>query len=194
MTEIENTSFTSFYVTAQFYENVLADVKKLESDFSFLPIERKEEAERILFKEARLLDELRLEEWLSLYSRKCLYWVPATPGGGDPRKEVSLAFDDRRRLEDRVYRIRTGYAYSQLPLSRTRRMITNIEAAEGSSEQELLVRSNFCIHEFRVGELRSFAGWTGYKLQKEDEGWKISLKMVNLIDADQAHKNLTFML
>lgn len=181
-------------MTPQFYENTLADVKRMEDDFLPVSVERKDEAERVLLKEARLLDELRLEEWLSLYSKKCLYWIPTIPGGGDPRKEVSIAFDDRRRLEDRVYRIRTGYAYSQLPLSRTRRMITNIEVTEGSNENELLIRSNFCLHEFRVGVLRSFAGWTGYKLQKENDDWKIAMKMVNLIDSDQAHKNLTFML
>ena len=36
-------------------------------------------------------------------------------------------FDDRRRLEDRVYRLRTGFAWSQAPASRTVRLITNVE-------------------------------------------------------------------
>jgi hypothetical protein len=40
------------------------------------------------------------------------YWVPATPQGGDPRREVAILFDDRRRMEDRIYRLRTGYAWS----------------------------------------------------------------------------------
>lgn len=189
-----NTSQTSFYVTKEFYENILLAVEQFEEDF--IPVSPKltTEIERVLYQEARLVDELRLEEWLSLYSKECLYWVPTIPGGGNPKKEVSIAFDDRRRLEDRVYRIRTGYAYSQLPLSRTRRMLTNIEVKEGSSEDEVFVRANYILYEFRVGNLRSFAGWIGYKIIKEDEVWKIALKMVNLIDADQAHENLTFIL
>ena len=72
---------------------------------------------------ARLLDALMFDEWLALYAGECIYWVPATPGGGDPRREVAISFDDRRRLEDRIYRLRTGYAWSQAPKSRTERTI-----------------------------------------------------------------------
>ena len=48
-------------------------------------------------------------------------------GGGDPRREIAISFDDRRRMEDRIYRLRTGYAWSQAPKSRTVRMISNVE-------------------------------------------------------------------
>ncbi|WP_235872121.1 aromatic-ring-hydroxylating dioxygenase subunit beta [Siminovitchia acidinfaciens] len=192
--ETVSTSFSSHYVTDGFYENVLSDVKVFDGDFPPVSLELRAEAERVLFKESRLIDELRLEEWLSLFSEESLYWVPTVPGGGDPRKEVSIAFDDRRRLEDRIYRIRTGYAYSQLPLSRTRRMLTNIEVTERHSTDELFVRTNFILSEFRVGVLESFSGWIGYKMIKEKGEWKIKLKMVNLIDSDQAHDNLTFIL
>lgn len=183
----------SYYVNDEFYKRLLKEIKVFEDDFPPVSLELKAEAERVLYKEARLIDELRLDEWLSVYDKECLYWVPTIPGGGDPRKEVSIAFDDRRRLEDRVYRIRTGYAYSQLPLSRTRRMLTNVEVTYGKKD-ELFVRTNFVLYEFRVGNLRSFSGWCGYKLQKEQNDWKIALKMVNLIDADQGHENLTFIL
>ncbi|VEF46594.1 aromatic-ring-hydroxylating dioxygenase subunit beta [Bacillus freudenreichii] len=192
--ETVSTSFSSHYVTDEFYENVLSDVKVFDGEFPPVSLELQAEAERVLFKESRLIDELRLEEWLSLFSEESLYWVPTVPGGGDPRKEVSIAFDDRRRLEDRIYRIRTGYAYSQLPLSRTRRMLTNIEVMERHSTDELFVRTNFILSEFRVGVLESFSGWIGYKMIKEKGEWKIKLKMVNLIDSDQAHDNLTFIL
>lgn len=189
-----NTSFYSYYVDDTFYEQLVMDLREWDKDF--IPVEDPErfQCERVILKEARLLDELRFEEFLSLYTKTCLYWVPITPGGGDPRKEVSLAFDDRRRLEDRIYRLRTGYAYSQLPMSRTRRMITNMEFSYDKSRNEVRVRSNFIIFEYRVGQLRSFAGWYGHKLRHEEAEWKIDVKMVNLIDSDQAHENLTFML
>ena len=189
-----NTSVVSHYVNNEFYENILSELKIFDDNFLSATLEQKAQVEQVLFQEARLIDELRLEEWLDMYTRECLYWVPTVPGGGDPRKEVSIAFDDRRRLEDRVYRLRTGYAYSQLPLSRTRRMLTNIEVAEGKSQDELYVRANFILSEFRVGKLESFSGWIAYKLVRENTDWKISMKMVNLIDSDQAHDNLTFIL
>ena len=134
-------------------------------------------------------------EVLDVYSDQCLYWIPITPGGGDPRKEVSHAFDDRRRLEDRTFRLKTGYAHSQIPMSRTRRMLTNIEFSQGSSVNEVRIRANFILYELRTGTVRSYAGWYGYKLKRENQKWeKIDLKMVNLIDCYQGHENLTFML
>lgn len=194
MTTNLNSSYVSYYVDDKFYENLLKEITIF--DDSFLPVssELKEHAERILYTEARYVDELRLEDWLNLFSKECLYWIPTVPGGGDPRKVVSIAFDDRRRLEDRVYRLRTGYAYSQLPMSRTRRMLSNLEVTQGEEEDTLFVRANIIIYEFRVGKLRSFAGWCGYKLIREDGDWKIAIKMVNLIDCDQGHENLTFIL
>ena len=33
--------------------------------------------EQFLFQEARLLDERRFEEWLSLFSDDGVYWIPA---------------------------------------------------------------------------------------------------------------------
>lgn len=194
MSKTADTSQTSFYVTKEFYEKTLEDVKKFDEEFIPVSLELCEEMKQLLYKEARYIDELQLEDWLNMYSKECLYWVPTIPGGGDPETEVSIAFDDRRRLEDRVYRIRTGYAYSQLPLSRTRHMLTNIEVTEGQNEAEIYVRANFILYEFRVNKTRSFAGWTGYKIIKEDGEWKIAIKMMNLIDADQAHDNLTFIM
>src|SRR5439155_10052594 len=73
----------------------------------------------LIEREARLLDQLRFDEWLAMYAPECIYWVPATTTGGDPRREVAISFDDRRRMEDRIYRLRTGYAWSQAPKSRT---------------------------------------------------------------------------
>ena len=87
----------------------------------------RDEFRRLLEREARLLDQLRYDDWLAMYAPECVYWVPSTPQAGDPRREIAIMFDDRRRLEDRVYRLRTGFAWSQAPASRTVRLITNVE-------------------------------------------------------------------
>jgi len=140
----------------------------------------REQCRMLLEREARLLDQRRFEEWLGLYAAECVYWVPATPGAGDPRREVAVAFDDRRRLEDRIFRLRTGSAWSQTPPSRTVRLVSNVEVFEN-----LMVRSTFFVQEFRAGETRLWSGWCGYRLKN----WKIEVKQVNLIDCDQALRN-----
>ncbi|HSM19224.1 MAG TPA: aromatic-ring-hydroxylating dioxygenase subunit beta, partial [Hyphomicrobiales bacterium] len=112
-------SLTSHYVGNEFYEKLVADFadwrrEERESDDPAL----RDSCRRLLEREARLLEELRLDDWLALYAPECLYWVPTTPDGGDPRREVAVAFDDRRRLEDRVYRLQLAHAWSQRPPSR----------------------------------------------------------------------------
>ena len=116
--------------------------------------------------------------------------MPVTPGGGDPRTEVSHAFDDHRRLTDRVYWLRTGLAYSQIPASRTRRLVGNVETID-DVDGTRLVRSTFLLEEFRAGVTKSYAGWYGHVLRQESGDWVVRLKMANLIDSEQYHENLT---
>ena len=144
-----------------------------------------------LTREARLIDEGRFNDWLEHFTDDCLYWVPVTVGGGDPTTEVSHAFDDRRRLTDRVYWLRTGLAFSQIPASRTRRVIGNVETTVDPATGEQLVRSNVVVHEFRAGVTKTYPGWYGHVLRKTEGGWRIKLKQINLLDSDQIHENLT---
>jgi benzoate/toluate 1,2-dioxygenase beta subunit len=129
-----------------------------------------------------------------MYARECVYWVPSTPAAGDPRREISIMFDDRRRLEDRVYRLRTGFAWSQAPASRTVRLITNVEVFATARDDARMLRSNFLISEFWGDETRVLTGWAGYRLLRDGAGWKIQAKQVNLIDCDQCIRNPSIIL
>jgi len=167
-----------------FYEGLVRDFADWDKRTVCDPAGR-ESARMLLEREARLLDEGRYEDWLALFAPRCAYWIPARPGAHDPRREVSVAFDDRRRLEDRIYRLRTGSAWSQAPASRTVRLVSNVEVFEGG-----MVRANFLASEFRSGETRLWAGWCGYRLQ---DG-KIEVKQVNLVDCDQHLRNPSLVL
>jgi benzoate/toluate 1,2-dioxygenase beta subunit len=183
-------SRVSYYVDDEFYRALVADFsdwQRGEREVTNPAV--RDRCQALLHREARLLDEGRFEQWLSLYAPECLYWVPATPGGGDPRKEVAVAFDDRRRLEDRVYRLRTGYAWSQVPPSRTARLIANVEVFSALTPATYMVRSTFVVTEFRAGETRGLAGWYGHRLAERDGRWRILVKQVNLIDCDQNLRN-----
>ena len=147
----------------------------------------------MLHLEARLLDEGRFEDWLALFADECLFWVPGSPGG-DPKREIAVAFDDRRQLEGRIYRLRTGYAWSQVPQSRTSRIVANVEAFRGGSDAVCMVRSNFLITELRNGETRLFSGWNAHRLARDGGGWKILVKQINLIDCDQNLRNPSLLL
>jgi 3-phenylpropionate/cinnamic acid dioxygenase small subunit len=183
-------SRSSYYVSDALYRDLIAHFADWQDDArAVIEVAARDEFRRLLEREARLLDQLRYDDWLSMYSPECIYWVPSTPKGGDPRREIAVMFDDRRRLEDRVYRLRTGFAWSQAPASRTVRLITNVEAFTTASDDARMLRSNFLISEFWGNETRLLAGWAGHRVVRDGGGWKIQAKQVNLIDCDQSIRN-----
>ena len=103
-------------------------------------------------------------------------------------------FDDRRRLEDRIYRMRTGFAWSQAPASRTVRLVSNVEVFATARDDTRMVRSNFLISEFWGDETRVLTGWAGHRVVRDGTGWKIEAKQVNLIDCDQSIRNPSIIL
>jgi 3-phenylpropionate/cinnamic acid dioxygenase small subunit len=188
-------SRTSHYVTDALYRALIANFTDWQRDDRAVadPAER-ERFRMLLEREARLLDQLRYEEWLALFAPECIYWVPATPNAGDPRREVAVMFDDRRRLEDRIYRLRTGFAWSQAPASRTVRLITNVEVFAASQDNVRMVRSNFLISEFWGDETRLLSGWSGHRFVERDGRWEIEAKQVNLLECDQSIRNPSIIL
>jgi 3-phenylpropionate/cinnamic acid dioxygenase small subunit len=180
----------SWYVGDAFYRDLAAAFTDwARDDLVVADPGPRDRCRQLLEREARLLDERRFEDWLALFSPECLYWVPGTPGAGDPRREVAVSFDDRRQLEGRVYRLRTGYAWSQVPPSRTARLVANVEVFRTAAASTLMVRSTFLIAEFRAGETRTLSGWSCHRLAETSGGWQILVKQVNLIDCDQALRN-----
>ena len=188
-------SRNSYYVNDALYRELIAHFADWQDDArTVTDAAARDEFRRLLEREARLLDQLRYEDWLGLYMAECIYWVPSTPKAGDPRREISVMFDDRRRLEDRVYRLRTGFAWSQAPASRTVRLITNVEAFGTDRDEVRMLRSNFLINEFWGDETRVLTGWAGHRVVREDGNWKIKAKQVNLIDCDQCIRNPSIIL
>src|SRR5262249_13194055 len=119
----------SYYVSDAFYRELSANFSGWQDDArAVADLGERDRFRMLLEREARLLDQLRYDDWLALYTAECIYWVPSTPGAGDPRREISVMFDDRRRLEDRIYRFRTGYAWSQAPDTRAARLIPQAQA------------------------------------------------------------------
>jgi 3-phenylpropionate/cinnamic acid dioxygenase small subunit len=154
----------------------------------------REDVEALLYREARLLDENRLEEWLALFTDDAVYWVPAGGEAPDPVRHVSFVYDDRQRLELRVERLQGSHAYAQDPPSRICRMVTNVEVGAGDhGDGEIEVHSVLTIVEVRAGKQRVYAARCRHRLRGGD-GLKIARKEVRLVNRDDVFDNLTLLL
>jgi 3-phenylpropionate/cinnamic acid dioxygenase small subunit len=161
------------------------------------------EATALLHLEARLLDERRYDEWLELFTTDGVYWIPLVDGDiADAKNVVSIIYDDGERRSERVFRTLHTPVLDQNPVSRCVHFVTNVEVLAGEETAEPRVLSNLLLTELRPGgdrqvglnHLRLLAGRCEYRLRKEDGQWRIVLKKVLLIDADQPQYNLAFII
>lgn len=155
------------------------------------------EAEQLLFEEAARLDDRRLDEWLDLFTDDAHYWLPM--GAEDPQREPSLVFDDRARMEERVFRLMDTAAYSQMPPSRTQHDISNVRIL-GERDGVVRVACHLVVHEVRIGDPsqiglgvpRAIAGRCEYGLRRVGDVWLIEEKIVRLLGRELPQYNLTF--
>ena len=151
------------------------------------------ECAALIHYEARLLDNRRFGEWLDLFSLDCVYWVPAAPSG-DPRREVTVSFDDRRRMEDRIIRFETGFAHNQEPSRRLRRLVSNIEAWEEADGITRRIMANAHVFEARTGKpISEHVIALDYWLVAIDRDWKIKVKRSMLINSQDGLEAPTFL-
>jgi len=150
-------------------------------------------AEEFLYHEAQLLDERRFEEWLELFTDDAVYWVPEGEEE-DPVRRVSIAYDDRRRLHERVLRLGSGFAYAQDPPSRTCHLIGNVRVRDAETDGELDVASSLIVAEVRRNAQSIFAGHVEHRLVPDGDGYLIRRKVVRLVNSDVPLGNVSFLI
>lgn len=115
------------------------------------------EAEEFLYREAALLDDRKLDEWLELLTDDIHYWMPIrrTTTAREVDKEFTepggMAFfdDDKAMLTMRVQRLAVGRAWAEDPPSRTRRNVSNIRILDITGD-ETLIAANFQLYRTRL--------------------------------------------
>ena len=145
-----------------------------------------------VFREARLADESRYDEWESLWhERDAMYWVPMHEGA-DPETEVSYIYDNRPRIAKRIAQLKTGARHSQTPPSRLRRVISNFELIEHDDDSST-VAANFVLYEYRY-TLVTWAGRYVYRLRTDGPELKLAGKTVLLVNGDGALTTMSFLI
>lgn len=136
----------------------------------------REQVEDFLFKEAELLDDWRLDDWVALFTEDGRYVVPTTDlPEGDPQRDLVFVDDDITRLRARAVRLNSRHAHREYPWSRTRRFVSNVRVEE-TGAGELSVVSNVMVYRFRAGEGAPYVGSIHYTLRRESGGLKIAYR------------------
>ena len=170
------------------------------------------DVEQFLFREARLLDERRFQEWLSLFTDDVRYWMPSMsrhygasskafapldrdrPELQDYSGENELAILDETRdsLARRVARFDSGMAWAEEPPSSTCRFISNVTVEEGDTNGGLIVRSNFILYRTR-GELERdfYVGSRQDVLRSAGGSWQIAYRKILVPQNVLAAKNVS---
>jgi 3-phenylpropionate/cinnamic acid dioxygenase small subunit len=158
------------------------------------------EIEQLLYREARLIDERLFSEWLTLFTEDGIYWIPIDPDRA-PEECASIVYDNALAREERVYHLMDVGFPAQSPPSRTLHFVTNVEVLSEDSGY-IEVASNQIIQELRIGdfrqaglgELRTFGAQVMFHLVEDENGLRIALKKMILLDRDIAVGNLTMIL
>jgi len=117
----------------------------------------RQQAEEILFEEARILDDRRYDEWFAMLTDDAIYWVPCNGEGIDPNREISLVYDDHARLRDRIDRLNSGVAHAQRPPSRICRLISNVHIDQASDDGPASTRRTLSTNCAKRGSASSLA-------------------------------------
>ena len=156
--------------------------------------------EQFLFLEARLIDGRRFAEWEALWAEDGIYWVPANGDDTDPHSQVSLIYDNRSRMHNRVERYVGGKAISQQPPPRTVHLVSNVivepAASDGTVDGDvsLVVHSTVQVAESRPGVRVDWVGRVIHHLVEREGALRIVFKKVVLVDNDQELTTIDFLL
>lgn len=144
------------------------------------------EAQALLFREARLLDDQDFRGWLDLFTEDALYWMPAWRDDNtltqDPDRELSLIYyRGKDNLRDRVDRLTSGLSPVSKILPRVVHLIANV-TVEASDAGEVTVRSSFATHAYapRTDRISNHFGHYEHGFRNVDGTWLISRKVVRL--------------
>jgi 3-phenylpropionate/cinnamic acid dioxygenase small subunit len=150
------------------------------------------EITQFIYKEARLQDEHKYSEWETLWTDDGIYWVPANGDDTDPEVQMSIIYDNRSRIGLRVKQFYTGKRHSQLPQSRLRRVVSNVEVV-GQDGDCWVVQANAIIFESHTRGEIIWASKNEYRLRRVTGQWMMARKKVSLVNNHSALYTMSFL-
>lgn len=144
----------------------MAELKSM-TDEMLARLMLQQEVQDFLYKEARLLDERRLTEWLDLMADDLHYFMPIRRNikfgdwdleFSDPESEISYFDEGKDILQGRVRQINTGVHWAEEPVSRFEHLISNVEVVNAEGDEVQVCSKFFCYQNRLQDEVNLFVG------------------------------------
>ena len=153
-------------------------------------LDRRTQAEltALVENDGRYLDQRKWNEWLDLFAEDAVFWVPTWRNENeltdDPSREVSLIYyEDRKRLQERIWRARSGNSISSAPIVRTMHAISHVLIA-AVDDRTATGTANWSVHVFdpRSRTQHMFFGFYEYTFVASAGQWLIGRKKITLLN------------
>jgi p-cumate 2,3-dioxygenase beta subunit len=152
--------------------------------------------EDLLYLEADLLDQWRLDEWLELYTDEAHYHVPPSDVDGDtadPETSLFYVIDDRIRMRERVSRLSKVGAHSEHPRSKVRHLVSNVRVSR--QDDRIRARSSFVVWRSKDITSDAFVGHYLHDIVERDGRLQIAGKTCVLdMEALRPHARISIIL
>ena len=139
------------------------------------------EVEDLLYLEAFLLDEWRMEDWLALWSEDAEYIVPTNDNpDADPDRDLMYINHDYRLLKGLVVRLMSVHAHREYPWSKTRHVVTNVRVLGDDPDGVVHADAAFTVWRFRNKDVDSFVGHYDFRMRRVGSELRLSGKRITL--------------
>ncbi len=139
------------------------------------------EVEDLLYLEAFLLDEWRLDDWLALWSPEAAYVIPTNDNpDADPDLDLMYVNHDYRLLAGLVVRLNSVRAHREYPWSKTRHLVTNVRVLGEDSEGIVHACAAFAVWRYRNKDADTFVGRYDLKLEQHEGALRLRGKWITL--------------
>lgn len=139
------------------------------------------ELEDLLYLEAQLLDEWRMEDWLELWAEDAAYVVPTNDNpSADPGNDLMYINHDYRLLKGLVVRLMSVHAHREYPWSKTRHIVSNVRVLGEDGDGVVHGDAAFMVWRFRNRDRDCYVGHYGIRVRRRGEGLELVGKWITL--------------
>lgn len=147
--------------------------------------ERIQRAISLIWAEAKLLDDKDYPAWEEMFTDDGIYVIPIDPHTEDFASSLNMIYDDKRMRSMRVERMIQGYSPSAVAAARTVRTLSRF-TVESVSDTEVTLQSAQIVSAYKRNNFDTLGAEVTHTIALDEAGDKIRLKVVRLLNSEDA--------